>query len=143
MTSPVTDLEKPFSIASSLLPVELNTFIELGKGPKGRIHFVLFYDKPIGYDYLQLVTDTAMVHSTECIQYTIKSSEGRPVGSFFDTNAKKTRIAQDRVTVIDSDLTEMVSINHESFSGVFVYTDREDSFLLIPESPNINKYMVI
>ena len=132
-------IDKPFSLDPN---IDTNTFVSLGE-KKGRHYFALLHTKPLELTGLRILEDTIKKHSSDCVQYLILASDDRVVGSFFDSNRLKVTIHRNRVILIDSDLVEPFVNSPESFGGTFVFSDSEDSFLILPENPDVNKYMVI
>ena len=47
------------------------------------------------------------------------------------------------MTILDSTLSEMLQLKTESFGGTYAYSDSEGSLLLVPDTPNINKFVVL
>lgn len=141
MPSPITNVSKPFSLDSSQLST--GVFIDLGLAKKGRHHVAFFFNKAIDGTDLHIVEDSKMEYSSEFVQYLIKSPNGLSLGSLFEVNTRKLYFKPDRITLIDSDVTEMVEPCRGNFGGVLVFTDSENSFLAIPENPPINKFMVL
>lgn len=140
MKSPLKDINKTFSLQQE---PELNTFVNLGLAPNGRQHIALFYNSTLDYKDLTILVDTKMQHSVECVQYLIESDEETVVGSLFIVNAKKLILKQSSMTILDSTLSEMLQLKTESFGGTYAYSDNEGSLLLVPDTPNINKFVVL
>lgn len=120
-----------------------NIFIRLREAPKGRYNFVLFTKRTLDFSSIRIVEDTKRVYSSDCIHYLIKGIEDKVIGSFFDVNSKKLVFDESKCTIIDSECEEPFVSVIDSMGGVYVFTDNEESFLLIPETPNINKYVVL
>lgn len=138
--SPIS-ITKPFALDdhSDLL----NLFVPIGHAPKGRFHFALFFDKTLDWEYLEIDQESEYKHSSDCIQYLIKSIEDKVIGSLFIVNGRKLNFTHTHCSIIDSDLTETMVIQEYNAGGCVVYHDNEDTFLVIPHNPRINQFMVL
>lgn len=141
LTSPIQSLAKSFSIDSD--SVFLNIFIALGNAKKGRYHFVIFHDTTLDYDELMVLEDTEKRYSSDCIQYLIQSHEEKTIGSLFVVNSRKLNFDSNKCSIIDSDIEQNFAQSDTALGGACVFGDKEDTFLIIPENPNTNPYMVL
>lgn len=140
LESPLQGLDKPFSVDSD--SVIENIFIPLGHASKGRYHFMIITDTTLDYDELVALKDTEKRYSSDCIQYLIQSVEEKIIGSLFIVNARKLNFNHNYCSIIDSDIEQDFEMSEESLTGACVFGDKEDTFLIIPETPNTNPYTV-
>lgn len=139
ITSPIRSMHKPFSID----PVDaINEFVDIGNAGKGRQHLLFFTTSLIDYQDLEILVDTRKTYSAELVQYLVRSQDGQVCGSLFEINKNKLEFKPHALAVIDSDLEQSFALEPSSFGGVLVISDQESSFLVIPENPNTNKYVV-
>jgi hypothetical protein len=141
MKSPVTSLSKPFKFDRDMF--FKNIFIDLGLSSKGRHHFVLFTSSTLNFEEIQIIEDTKRVYSSDCIQYLIKGIENKVLGCFFEVNSRKLNFDSSHCNIVDSELEEDFAVTNDSSGGVYVFSDNEESFLLIPENPNTSRYVVL
>lgn len=141
-TSPFVYPDMPFALDSALCSsVVPNVFIPLGHAPKGRYNFVLFTDTCIDYQELQALSDTEQRFSSDCVHYLLRSPE-KVIGVLVDVNFKKLTFSDSYCSITDSDSTELFGQLEDSLPGVIVFSDGEGTFLMVPESPNVNQYTV-
>ena len=124
--------------------IYFNTFKELGSSGAGRIHVALFYKDTLDWGSLYVDHQTKFQYSPEIIHYYIMSIEGYVIGSLFDVSRRHSDITDLRLAIHDRvDETSTYSCTNElGHGGVTVYSDGEDSFLVIPNEIPKNSYTV-
>lgn len=134
--------KSPFSLNPDR--ISFNMFIELGVSGAGRTHVILIFKDTLDWGSLYVDTASKFVYSPEITHYYIKSIEGYVIGSLFDVGKRHTEISYLKLAVQDrlEESSAYTCTNELGHGGVTVYSDNEDSFLIVPNEIPKKSYVV-
>lgn len=139
--SPVRKLDSMFAVRGD--DSILNTFIPLGKAPKGRYHFAFFYKDTVDWGQLEIDQDSVIEHNGSFTQYLVKSIEGIHIGSLLVVNPRRCLFAPYKLAIKDKDTTTEFSCMGESGTGgILVYNDTSGNSVAIALTTRKNSFLV-